>query len=110
MRVIKTNDVESLSSCFSLDADQVTRIDLIPVLGRILAGVRTEHRAHSLTITVDDPSQKDTTALVRVGVLAVRSHRFQNVSSYPQSQSLLPKPLAQVLVSGIRKDGDDQRL
>jgi hypothetical protein len=46
---------------------------------------------------------------VRVGVLAVSSQRFQNVSSYPQSQSLLPKPLAQVLVSGIRKDSDNHR-
>ncbi len=133
VRVVEPDDVQLRLARLALNAEQLARIDVIAVVGRVCAGVAAEHDgADILNSFAVDYAQQHAAALVRISLFAMTAKlielRFadlqhsvandnlrteqttvriahQGFDRTLRGSKLFPESLAQVLVGGVGKDG-----
>src|SRR5713101_8766841 len=136
MRVIEADDVFAAPAAFTLNADQLLRIDVVAVVGGIGARIAgTGDRGYGANAVFIHLAEQNATAFVGIGLLAVVPESFVVFASNIQHgtqftteaqrrgekpwgfsvspclgvaiSAFLPEPLTQILVARIAEDGHD---
>jgi hypothetical protein len=71
VRVIEADNVLAALAAFALEADELARVDVVAVLGRILVGVCAAHDLAHTAGAAFETTEQDTAALMRIGLLSV---------------------------------------
>src|SRR5215471_14607218 len=76
MRVVKTDNIQPLLGCLSLNGDQLFGIDVVAVLGPIITRIAAPHYLLHGAIVLPETAQQDAAAFMRIRLFAVAAKRF----------------------------------
>src|SRR5215468_1681256 len=77
MRVVKTDNIQSLLCCLSLNGDQFFGVDVVAVLGPIITRIAAPHYLLYSAIVLLKTAQQHAAALMRICLFAVMAKRVE---------------------------------